>query len=356
MKEISVKTSSFESRIFIGGNSLERIPALTKTQKNFVITDENIHALYPDLFEKYFSNTPVFVMKAGEENKNFQTLSTILDKMLESGLNRTSRIFSIGGGVVGDVAGLSASLFMRGISLVQIPTTLLAQIDSSVGGKTAINHGGMKNSIGAFYQPCEVLIDPKFLKTLPARELKCGIGELVKYAALDSEIFHSLLKYQDALKTLDLAYFTRLISACVSLKARVVEIDENENNERKSLNIGHTTGHAIELAFGLSHGESVLYGMALETMIAIKKGVCERAYGERLLAIIKRALRIEPVAQLNLKAVETFAKKAKSDKKNVNSEEIVMAVAKAEGEWTLLSLPYEEYEQELRFVAEQFSL
>ena len=356
MKEISVKTSSFESRIFIGKNSLDRIPALTKTQKNFVITDENIHALYPDLFEKYFANTPVFVMKAGEENKNFQTLSAILDKMLESGLNRTSRVFSIGGGVVGDIAGLSASLFMRGISLVQIPTTLLSQIDSSVGGKTAVNHGGVKNSIGAFYEPLEVLIDPQFLNTLSKKELKCGIGELVKYSALDSEIFHSLLENQDALKTLDLAYCTHLISACVSLKARVVEIDEKEKNERKSLNIGHTTGHAIELAFGLSHGESVLYGMAFETMIAIRKGVCEREYGESLLGIIKSALTIEPKTNLNLKAVENFAEKAKSDKKNLADEKIVMAVAKAEGEWGLLALPYEEYAQELRLAIEQFPL
>lgn len=356
MKEIVLKTATVDSKVFVGDTSLERIPVLTKTQKNFVVTDENVYALHADFFKKYFLNTPVFVMKAGEENKNFQTVSSILERMIESGLNRTSRVFSVGGGVVGDIAGLCASLFMRGISLVQIPTTLLAQIDSSVGGKTAVNHGGVKNSIGSFYQPSEVLIAPKFLKTLSARELKCGIGELVKYAALSSEIYRELLANNNRLTELNLDYFTDLISACVELKAQVVAGDEKEAGERKSLNIGHTTGHVIELVFGLSHGESVLYGMALETKIAIKKGVCEREYGESLLGIIKSALTIEPKTNLNLKAVENFAEKAKSDKKNLADEKIVMAVAKAEGEWGLLALPYEEYAQELRLAIEQFSL
>lgn len=355
MKEILLKTSSFEGRIFIGDSSLERIPALTKTQKNFVITDENVYALYPDFFEEYFPLTPTFVMRAGEEYKNFQTLSNILEKMLESGLNRTSRVFAVGGGVVGDIAGLSASLFMRGVSLVQIPTTLLSQIDSSVGGKTAVDHGGVKNSVGAFYQPNEVLIAPNFLKTLPARELKCGIGELVKYSALNAEIYRVLLNNKAKLEGLDLDYLTDLITRCVELKAQVVARDEKETGERKSLNVGHTTGHAIELAFGLSHGESVLYGMALETLIAIRKGVCERAYGERLLGIVKSALTIEPKTRPSLKNVKEFSGKAKSDKKNLSDGKIVMAVAKSEDEWTLLSLPYEEYVQELALASEQFS-
>ena len=355
MKEIVLKTSSLKGRIFIGENSLERIPALAETQKNFVITDENVYALYQEFFERYFSNTATFVIKSGEENKNFQTLSKILEKMSESGLQRTSRVFAVGGGVVGDIGGLASALFMRGVSLVQIPTTLLSQIDSSVGGKTAVNHGGVKNLVGAFYQPCEVLIAPKFLKTLPARELKCGIGELVKYSALDSEIYRVLLEKKDDFARLELDCLTKLIIRSVELKARIVEMDEKELGERKSLNVGHTTGHAIELAFGLSHGESVLYGMALETLIAIKKGVCERAYGESLLSIVKSALRIAPTTSPSLKDVEKYIDKAKRDKKNLGDDKIVMSVAKSEGEWTLLSLPYEEYEKELRLATEQFS-
>ena len=356
MKEILLKTPSLEGRIFIGEESLERIPALAQSQKNFVITDETVRALYPKFFEEYFPNTEIFVMKTGEEHKNFQTLSVLLEKMLESGLQRTSRVFAVGGGVVGDVAGLASSLYMRGISLVQIPTTLLSQIDSSVGGKTAVNHGGVKNSVGAFYQPFEVLIAPSFLKTLPEKELKSGIGELVKYAALDKGIYRTLQENKSRLQTLDLSYLTDLIIRAVELKAQVVAKDEKENGDRKSLNIGHTTGHAIELAFSLSHGESVLYGMALETLIAINKGVCERAYGESLLSIVKSALSISSITKLSLKSVEELTKKASQDKKNLGDGKIVMSVAKSEGEWTLLSLSYEEYEQELRLASEEFTL
>ncbi|MBR2341576.1 MAG: 3-dehydroquinate synthase [Clostridia bacterium] len=355
MKEILLKTTTLESRIFVGDNSLERIPALTKTQKNFVITDKNVYSLHSECFKEYFLDTAIFVLQAGEENKNFQTLSKILERMLESGLNRESRVFAVGGGMVGDVAGLASALFMRGISYVQIPTTLLAQIDSGVGGKTALNHGGVKNSIGAFHQPMEVLIAPQFLKTLPAREIKCGMGELVKYAALDHKIFHGLLGNEQIL-TQPTGQLETLITRCIELKARVVERDEKERGERKSLNVGHTTGHAIELSFGFSHGESVLYGMAFETLIAMNKGVCDRAYGEKLLSIIWSALDISPKTQLKVQDIEKFADKAKFDKKNASDEKIVMAVAKAEGEWELLALDYEEYVHQLRFAMEQFSL
>jgi 3-dehydroquinate synthase len=161
--------------IYIGEDVVDtRLPLLTKTQKNFVVTDSNVYALYSDFFKKYFPNTELFVLPAGEENKTFQSLNAILLKMAEAGLHRTSRLFAVGGGVVGDIAGLAAALFMRGISCVQIPTTLLSQVDSSVGGKTAVDLGGVKHVIGAFYQPCEVLVDPCFLRTLPPREIKCG--------------------------------------------------------------------------------------------------------------------------------------------------------------------------------------
>ena len=259
----------------------------------------------------------------------------ILEKMSAAGLHRTSRLFAVGGGVIGDIGGLAASLYMRGISCVQIPTTLLAQVDSSVGGKTAIDLGGVKNVVGAFYQPQEVLVDPTFLNTLPPREMKCGLGEIVKYAALNGEIFDRLEKGFEELET--------LIGVCIEHKARVVERDEKETGERKSLNVGHTTGHAIELTSGLSHGECVLYGTWLETDMAIKAGVCEKDYGESLKAIVKRALKKEPGSMLNLESVSACAQKAKSDKKNADDHKIVMAVAKDKNEWTVWSLPFEAY-------------
>lgn len=343
MKEIILKTPSMQGRIRIGEDVLTVLDELTQGQKNFVVTDSNVYALYPSFFEKYFGNARIFVLPAGEEHKSLESLNEILSEMVKAELHRTSRVFAVGGGVVGDIGGLAAALYMRGVRLVQIPTTLLSQIDSSVGGKTAIDHLGVKNVIGAFYQPREVLIDPNFLKTLPKRELKCGIGEIVKYAGLNSEIYRSILENQDKLAKMDLAYLTGLIELCVRHKAGVVERDEKETGERKSLNVGHTTGHAIELAFSLSHGESVLYGMALETAIAIEKGVCEKEYGENLLKILSSAVSIQPKPKVDLSSVERWAKNAKSDKKNTDDGKIQMAVAKSEGEWTMLSCDFDEY-------------
>ena len=336
MQVISLNTPNVVSKIYIGADVIKtRLPALTSGVKCFVVTDSNVHALYGDFFAEYFKETEIFVLPAGEEHKNFASLQAILEKMSAAGLHRTSRLFAVGGGVIGDIGGLAASLYMRGISCVQIPTTLLAQVDSSVGGKTAIDLGGVKNVVGAFYQPQEVLVDPTFLNTLPLREMKCGLGEIVKYAALNGEIFDCLEKGFEEIEG--------LIKVCIEHKAGVVERDEKESGERKSLNVGHTTGHAIELTSGLSHGECVLYGTLLETDMAIRAGVCDKEYGLRLKAIVKRALEKEPKSWLDLSNVNAIAGKAKSDKKNADDNKIVMSVAKNKNEWTVWSLPFEEY-------------
>ena len=336
MQVISLNTPSTASKIYIGKDVIKtRLSALTSGVKCFVVTDSNVCALYGDFFAEYFKDAEIFVLPAGEEYKNFASLQSILENMSAAGLHRTSRLFAVGGGVIGDIGGLAASLYMRGISCVQIPTTLLAQVDSSVGGKTAIDLGGVKNVVGAFYQPQEVLVDPTFLSTLPSREMKCGLGEIVKYAALNGEIFDRLERGFDEIE--------ELIAVCIEHKARVVEQDEKETGERKSLNVGHTTGHAIELTSGLSHGECVLYGTWLETDMAIKAGVCEQEYGARLLSIVKRALNESPGSALDLSNVRAFAGKAKSDKKNADDHKIVMSVAKEKNEWTVWVLPFEEY-------------
>ncbi len=352
MQTVTLKTPSMEGKIHIGTDVLQtRLPILTNGQKNFVVTDSNVYALYPDFFKRYFQDSEIFVLPAGEENKNFHSLNDILCKMTGAGMHRTSRLFAVGGGVVGDIGGLSAALFMRGISCVQIPTTLLSQVDSSVGGKTAVDLGGVKNVVGAFYQPMEVLIDPTFLKTLPQREIKCGLGEIVKYCALNKEIFDEIEKNQGNLT--DLAFLENLILSCVEHKARVVEKDEKETGERKSLNVGHTTGHAVELTHTLSHGECVLYGMLFETRMAIKAGVCEKEYGERLIKIVKNALSIQPNEKVDFSHVEQDAEKARLDKKNADDGKIKMSVAKDYGEWTSFSLPFEEYRKELALAVKE---
>ena len=341
MQEILLNAPSAKAKIYIGEEVLSaRLPTLTKGQTNFIVTDSNVYALHGEFFSRYFSDTEIFVLPYGEENKNFVWLQKILERMACVGLHRNSRLFAVGGGVIGDIAGLAASLYMRGISCVQIPTTLLAQVDSSVGGKTAIDLGGVKNIVGAFYQPCEVLICPAFLATLPAREIKCGVGEIVKYATLNAEIFDLIEKNLRRLD--DRAFLTDLIYACVAHKARVVERDEKETGERKSLNVGHTTGHAIELSSGLSHGECVLYGAWLETKMAMTAGVCAMEYGEKLLRMFSCALALAPIATPDF-IVSAFAQKAKSDKKNLGDGNIKMAVAKQKGEWTEFSLPFDAY-------------
>ena len=346
MEVIALKTPSAEGTIYIGEEVVKtRLPSLTQGQKNFVVTDFNVYTLYRAWFETYFKDTEIFVLPAGEENKNFHSLYAILEKMTGAGLHRSSKLFAVGGGVVGDIGGLAAALYMRGIACVQIPTTLLAQVDSSVGGKTAVDLGGVKNVVGAFYQPQEVLVDPTFLKTLPAKEIKCGLGEIVKYAALNGEIFDLLEQNTD--KWTELSFLERLIVSCIQHKARIVAADEKETGERRCLNVGHTTGHAIELSNGLSHGESVLYGMWFETKMAIDYGVCEREYGNRLLSIIEKAIEVSPKQNVDFSNMYTHAEKARSDKKNTDDGNIVMAVAKAKNEWTNFVLPFEEYRNAL---------
>ena len=342
MKTIELKTPSMTGEIYIGRGVIEtQLPLLTAGVQCFVVTDSNVYSLYADWFQRYFSRAEIFVLPAGEESKNFQSLQSILEKMAGAGVRRNARLFAVGGGVIGDIGGLAAALYMRGIDYVQIPTTLLAQVDSGVGGKTAVDLGGVKNIVGAFYQPSKVLVDTAFLDTLPDREIKCGLGEIVKYAALNGEIFDLLENNMTRLT--DVAFLETLVAPCVEHKAQVVALDEKDLGERRSLNLGHTTGHAIELSTGLSHGESVLYGMLLETKAAIQAGVCDREYGKRLLAIIERAISEKPVAKVDFSDFSKVAKNALLDKKNTKDGMITMAVAKAKGEWTTLSLPFEEY-------------
>lgn len=342
MEKITLQLPYYEGNIYVGEEVLsERLPKLLEGREGFVVTDSNVYALYSELFERYFKTTPTIVIPAGEVYKNMTTLSQILEGMISSNLHRTARVFVVGGGVVGDIGGLASSLYMRGVSYIQIPTTLLAQVDSSVGGKTAVDFGGVKNSVGAFYQPEEVLVDPTFLKTLPTRELACGLGEIVKYATLDSDIFDSLQKNLDNLDALP--FLQSMILPCLRKKVGVVEKDEKESGERKCLNVGHTTGHAIELQSGLSHGESVLYGIEIETAMAMQAGVCEEEYGQQLLQIVQKALCVFSETNPNFGDAEALVKNALLDKKNVSDGKICMAVTQKKGAWTMFTLDSSAY-------------
>lgn len=333
-----------QSVVHCGAGSFEKYAPLIGGKK-FVITDSNVNALYGGLIERAFPQAPVFVLPAGERSKNYSRLLQIFGRMIECGVTRKYTVIAFGGGVVGDIAGLAASLYMRGIEVVQVPTTLLSQVDSSVGGKTAIDFKSVKNVLGTFYQPSQVIVDPMFLKTLPPREIKCGLGEIVKYGAIDGDIYESLINNSDRL--FDMEFLEGVTADCIRHKAKVVCEDEKDlTGARKTLNLGHTTGHAFELFYKRkSHGEFVLIGTYYELYIAEKKCVCQGEYADSLRALIKRVIGKIPAYP----RTEEAAKMAKYDKKNSEQSGVSLIVPKCKGESEELVLPLDEYS---RLIAE----
>lgn len=256
-----------------------------------VVSNETVAPLY---LQKLKANLPgktisTLELPDGESFKTTDTLHTILDKLVEIGANRDTTVVALGGGVVGDVAGFAAASYMRGIGFVQVPTTLLAQVDSSVGGKTGINHAQGKNLIGAFYQPSVVLIDTATLATLPDRELKAGLAEVIKYGAIADVVFLGWLEENlEALLSGDTKALGYAIERSCAIKAAVVAEDERESGRRAILNFGHTFGHAIENCLGYGewlHGEAVAAGMVMATKLS---GI-DAAEVSRLQVLIERA-------------------------------------------------------------------
>lgn len=264
-----------------------------------VVTNETVGPLYLDKLRGNLASKTVeaIALPDGEQFKTTDTLHKVLDKLVEVGANRDTTVVALGGGVVGDIAGFAAASYMRGVGFVQVPTTLLAQVDSSVGGKTGINHPQGKNLIGAFYQPGVVLIDTDTLQTLPERELKAGLAEVIKYGAIaDAGFLGWLEENVDALLTGDAQALAYAIQRSCELKAEVVAEDERETGRRAILNFGHTFGHAIENSLGygeLLHGEAVAIGMVM----AADMSVIDQAERERLRELLIRAgLPVDPPA------------------------------------------------------------
>ena len=251
---------------------------LNLNRKVLIVTDDGVPAEYADIIAAQCKQPIKAIIPQGEDSKSFPVFEKLCTMMLEHGFTRTDAVVAVGGGVVGDLAGFTAASFMRGIDFYNIPTTLLSEVDSSIGGKTAINLGGVKNVIGAFYQPKYVLIDPDVLKTLPKRQLANGLAESIKMAAtFDKELF-SLIENEDIMSNLDV-----IIEKSLRIKKYVVEHDEKEKGLRRILNFGHTIGHGIESydgLHGLYHGECVALGML---------PMCEGETRERLLAVLKKA-------------------------------------------------------------------
>ncbi|MBM2846663.1 MAG: 3-dehydroquinate synthase [Bacteroidetes bacterium] len=266
----------------------------TKSEgKVFIITDETVGRLYGRAVQKEFvgkGNEAVLLdFPPGERSKNYRTVNALHTQLLRNGIGRDSLIVALGGGVVGDVAGYVAATILRGVPFIQVPTTLLAQVDSSVGGKVGIDHPLGKNLIGAFHQPTAVYIDPDVLRTLSIKEYRNGLAEVVKIAAaLDRRFFNYIEQQEKQIRKRNPRVVLELIHRAVTIKAAVVMKDEKEAGLRKVLNLGHTIGHAVEAAtdFRLKHGEAVAIGLATEARIALEMGVMMKKEYERLVALL----------------------------------------------------------------------
>ena len=274
-----------------GASLRDVIPAEARV---FVVTSPRIRKLWGGALTKSFSRAgrriEILQMPDGERSKKLSQLEKLAANLIKRGADRRSVILALGGGVVGDVAGFLASVFMRGVPVVQLPTTLLAQVDSAIGGKTGVNLASGKNLIGTFHQPLAVLVDPDVLATLPEREYRSGLFEAMKYGVIrNPAIFEFMESNRDSLLARDSAVLESLITACIWVKADVVGADERESGERRILNFGHTLGHALEAETGykkLLHGEAVGWGMIAAALIGYVMDRTDALTAQRIIAMV----------------------------------------------------------------------
>lgn len=327
MQTVQVNTLTHSYPIYIGNGLLENFslfqPYIGK--KAAIVTNETIAKLYLEQLIALFiaNNVEVFVsvLPDGEQYKNHQYLNQIYDALLHNHADRKTTIVALGGGVIGDMAGFAAATYQRGVPFIQVPTTLLSQVDSSVGGKTAINHPLGKNMIGAFYQPQLVVADLDVLATLPSREFSAGMAEVVKYALLgDVDFLEWLEQYMPQLMNQEIEFMAKLVAHCCQMKAQMVAQDETEQGIRAHLNLGHTFAHAIETEMGYGnwlHGEAVSVGMVLAGILSERLGHLSDGDVIRIATLLKRAdLPVEPP----IFAFERWMAHMKHDKKVQNGK------------------------------------
>ncbi len=303
-------------------------------RKLCIISDSNVAPLYINAVSeelgKVFSEIKVCTFEAGEKSKTLDTIRGFYDFLLENKFDRKSVIAGLGGGVVGDMAGFAAATFMRGIDFIQIPTTLLAQVDSSVGGKVGVDYGKYKNVVGAFYQPKFVYINTSTIGTLPVREFSAGMAEVIKYGIIQSEEFYNyLLENKESIKNFDKDALKYIIRSCCDMKACVVGRDEHDTGEREILNYGHTIGHAVEglKEFVLLHGECVAIGMAAVLGMSVKRGYISAEKAEEIKALLRYFDLPTSVSGLD---ADTVYEQLFHDKK-VNSDKLKFVIADSIG-------------------------
>ena len=325
LTKINVPLESRSYSIYIGDGILtDSKLILTAIHGNqiVIVTDSNVANFHLKAVKQHFSKNEchTFILSPGEESKNFVELERLLSFMLENNINRNATLIALGGGVVGDLAGFAAASYQRGISYVQMPTTLLAQVDSSVGGKTAINLPLGKNMVGAFYQPQAVFIDTSTLKTLPNREFNSGMAEVVKYGLINDADFLDWIgaNIPDILAQ-NSDTLNYLIQRSCENKAKIVSADERERGIRATLNLGHTFGHAIETALGYGkwlHGEAVAAGIMMALFMSWKLGFLHKGQIEEIKLLLTHfSLPTEPPQQIT---PEQFIALMSKDKKNID--------------------------------------
>jgi 3-dehydroquinate synthase len=312
---VSLGDRSYEIHIAPGGlktsGSLMK-KACPAARRLLLVSNNKVFGLYGSVLMRSLQaagfRVETFMIGDGERFKSLKTAEKVLSFLIASGFERNDAIVGFGGGVIGDLSGFVAALYLRGIDYIQIPTTLLAQIDSSVGGKTAVNHKLGKNLIGAFYQPRLVIIDPETLTTLPEREMTAGLCEAIKYGVIrDRPLFDLMESKIESLKTFEMNVLVPMIRRCCEIKAEVVSKDERESGLRMILNFGHTVGHALEAVTAyrrFKHGEAVGYGMIAASRIALKVNGFEPAEADRIAALIHASGQLPRLT--NIDPDETF--------------------------------------------------
>ena len=298
MEKIIVKTAGRKSEILVG-ESWENAATLLSGNEAIIISDDNVIRLYGDRFPHY----PVFNIKPGEPSKNLEVVEYLAARLLGAGIDRNGYLLAIGGGVVCDITGFLASVYMRGIRCAYVSTTLLSQVDASTGGKNGVNLGNTKNIIGTFLQPEFVICDPAMLDTLPEEEYLSGLAELIKTAVIGNDKLFELIErgYSEIMKR-DRDLLSMMISMAINFKSSVVTEDERETGLRRILNFGHTYGHAIEMYRPVRHGFAVASGMELATELSCRRGLISEEEKSRITGVLSKygLLRHHDIPEKNL--------------------------------------------------------
>lgn len=323
MQTIEVALGERSYPIHIGSGILGRedlyTPYLAKSRL-LIVTNDVVAPLYLEKLRAVFASYDCdsIILPDGEAHKNLDAISRIYDHLLKGKYDRNTVLIALGGGVVGDITGFAAATYLRGVNFIQVPTTLLAQVDSSVGGKTGVNHALGKNMIGAFYQPLCVVADTQVLSTLPEREIKAGLAEVLKYGLISKpEFFRWLASNSDAILRLDHDCLTEAVKTSCRAKAEIVAEDEKESGVRALLNLGHTFGHAIETATGYGtwlHGETVAMGMVMAADLSMRLGWLPSAQAAEIRSVLEQKFGMPVVPPADI-GIEQYLELMASDKK-----------------------------------------